>query len=237
MRVVGRCTRRHRAPLVSSTPCRRCRRPRPSRSRRRPSRVPGSPVGRIDALGREHHARCRCRARSWSVCSYQTTHGTVSLSAGERDVGLDAVAAWGRRSGSGRRPVQPLDAGLLEAEAADRRMRRRPAFVPDRGSRCVPGPIGFDTKIWSWRSRRASFSCQVTHGPGLVGSAAEPPATDGFSAVLVRCGCSATGPRVRCRRCHGPGRRRSTCCCAASKRLAKMFVRAEAGAGRSARTR
>ena len=27
-----------------------------------------------------------------------------------------------------------------------------------------------------------SVSCQATHGPGLVGSTAEPPATDGFSA-------------------------------------------------------
>ena len=30
-----------------------------------------------------------------------------------------------------------------------------------------------------------SVSCQVIHGPGLVGSTAEPPATDGFSASCV----------------------------------------------------
>src|ERR1700722_16261280 len=47
----------------------------------------------------------------------------------------------------------------------------------------MPGPSGFETKIWSLPATGAVVvSCQVTHGPGLVGSTAEPPATDGFSA-------------------------------------------------------
>src|SRR5262249_19702963 len=45
----------------------------------------------------------------------------------------------------------------------------------------MPGPRGLLTKIWSL-SLLFDFSCQVTHGPGLVGSTAEPPATTGFSA-------------------------------------------------------
>ena len=45
----------------------------------------------------------------------------------------------------------------------------------------MPGPSGLSTKIWSW-PLLFDVSCQVTHGPGLVGSAVEPPATEGFSA-------------------------------------------------------
>src|SRR5207249_2750940 len=46
------------------------------------------------------------------------------------------------------------------------------------------GPIGLTTKIWSAPEAGAvaSVSCHAIHGPGLAGSATEPPATTGFSA-------------------------------------------------------
>ena len=47
----------------------------------------------------------------------------------------------------------------------------------------APGPIGLSTKIWNLPLTGAVVrSCQLTQGPGFVGSTAEPPATDGFSA-------------------------------------------------------
>src|SRR5262249_38328157 len=57
-----------------------------------------------------------------------------------------------------------------------------PAGVTPSQLAC-PGPSGRLTKIWSLPlTGRFVVSCQVTRGPGLVASAAEPPATDGFSA-------------------------------------------------------
>src|SRR5262249_50985477 len=92
----------------------------------------------------------------------------------------------------------------------------------------APGPIGFSTKIWSGSSTGnvvfvGVVSCQVTHGPGLVGSTAEPPATDGFSAFrLVSMLSEGTGgpsslplPRPWPAKIHLP--------LALSKRLPKTF--------------
>ena len=46
-----------------------------------------------------------------------------------------------------------------------------------------PGPSGLDDEDLILAGDRAEVvSCHVTHGPGFVASAAEPPATDGFSA-------------------------------------------------------
>jgi hypothetical protein len=63
----------------------------------------------------------------------------------------------------------------------------------------IPGPSGRETKIWSLPFA-VEVSCHATQGPGLVGSTALPPATDGFSAswpVLMFNDGTGTAPDVR----------------------------------------
>ena len=121
--------------------------------------------------------------------SYQTTHGTESFGARERDVGLDAVT--GRIDVEARilRAVPTRgDASLLEAEPADRGTcpvaSSTPAGVAPSQLAC-PGPIGLtDEDLVRFPATGESVvSCQVIHGPGLrrIGGASRP-ATDGFSA-------------------------------------------------------
>ena len=111
-------------------------------------------------------------------------HGVVR--AGERDVRLDAVARGvdvQRRIA--RRGARRPPAGSRSRRSPGRRpwASATPAGVTP-SQFAMPGPSGLETKIWflSAPGAFASVSCQVTHGPGFVGSTAEPPATEGFSA-------------------------------------------------------
>jgi hypothetical protein len=108
--------------------------------------------------------------------SYQTTHGTLS------SVPVKAM--------SGSIPLRVVSTLRLGSALPFTRStpvcwkQKPPSGAPPEGlvptgQVVVPGPIGFFTKIWFVFG---SISCQVIQGPGFVGSATEPPATDGFSA-------------------------------------------------------
>src|SRR5262249_10633550 len=118
--------------------------------------------------------------------SYQTTHGTESfapVNAMSGSTPLRVLSTF--RLGSSPvgptrgKPVccqqKPPIAGTWPLPSAI-----PSGLIPSQFS--APGPIGRSTKIGSVGAGRVVVSCHVTHGPGLVGSTAEPPATDGFSA-------------------------------------------------------
>ena len=162
---------------------RRCRRYRP-RVQSKPPSPSGVSVGSADALGREHLLVVVPSAAVVGRFSYQTTHGTDVAGAGERDVGLDAIAGGvdvQRRVGAPVRPARRRSAGSRSRRSPGvplARRRRR-----DAGQLVVPGPIGLDDEDLIPVPDSVS-PARSTHGPGLVGSAAEPPATEGFSASL-----------------------------------------------------
>jgi hypothetical protein len=144
------------------------------------------PVGGEDTLGATPLAAntmsLECRPSLLVPCSYQTTHGTASL------------APVNAMSGSTAARVRStLSDGSAPSRSTPTCCQQKPPSGVADGSTAAgvtpmqlvcPGPRGFSTKIWSlvMPGALAPVSCQVTHGPGLVGSAAEPPATDGFSA-------------------------------------------------------
>ncbi len=140
-------------------------------------------------LRREHHARCRPGRPCPGPVSYHTTHGTLSLAPVNAMSGsIPSRLTSTFRLGSAPPGPTRCNADLLEAEPADRgdvtgRVRHAGRGHAVTVGRARPQRLGDEDLVLAGRPARSSVSCHVTHGPGLVGSTAEPPATDGFSAL------------------------------------------------------
>src|SRR5258706_10014588 len=160
--------------------------------------------------------------------SYHTTHATVSFGpvnamSGSTPARVGSMLSVGSPLADGTGPV-----GFSRSRPTCCQQKPLTSIPPVgfvRAGQAVPGTAclsAFATKIW--RSAMASFvapsfSSQVTQGTGSLPATADPPATEGFSAVrwvLMLSDGRWSGPR--------PWPACSQTLAAALKRLAKMFV-------------
>ena len=117
-----------------------------------------------------------------AFCSYQTTHGTESF--GPVNAMSGSIPSRVRSTFSDGSPPRRSTPTCCQQNPPTGATAGSTAAGLTPVQLVCPGPSGFSTKIWFLPvpGALAPISCQLTHGPGLVGSAADPPATDGFSA-------------------------------------------------------
>src|SRR4051794_36699945 len=146
---------------------------------------PPSAVGSATALAAKTCSVLR-RPICESFCSYQTTHGTVSLGPVNAKSGsMPSRVGSMFRVGS----VAPVEvaAPLVVRSMPVCCQQNAPTLVPPPGllveqSVCLIAP---EAKIWlgEWSlSAPPSRSCHATHGTGALPATAAPPTTAGFSA-------------------------------------------------------
>src|SRR3954449_4931141 len=159
-----------------------------------------------------------------AFCSYQTTHGTVSLAPVNAKSG-----SMPSRVGS----MFSVGSPVADDASAPGSRRLTPVCCQQNVLTLVPPPGALrwqsvclmprDAKIWFFAASSVaapSFSCQATHGTGSLPATAAPPASAGFSAVRSVWMFSDGTPRFAVR--SWPSGTHTFA--AALKRLAKMFV-------------
>src|SRR3954447_5225583 len=159
-----------------------------------------------------------------AFCSYQTTHGTVSLVSVKAKSGSTPLRVRSTFS------VGPPVADDVSAPGAK---RLTPVCCQQNVLTLEPPPgalrwqsvclMARDAKIWFFAVSSVvapSFSCHATHGTGSLPATAAPPTSAGFSAVRSVWMFSDGAPRFAVR--SWPSGTQAFA--AALKRLAKMFV-------------